>query len=129
MKSARLADARFARRATLAVALLCALATSCGDSSTGNPVTGVGPLTCPQVVDTSRCDPQAKFRIHVKFDFAVNADGMVEVVTQSGPYAFPPSYLDGKGFVYLVTAENRMGEGPLGTAGASPPRVIDTQCP
>jgi hypothetical protein len=101
-----------AGRALLPLALLVAAA--CGDaSSTGNPVTGETPLTCPQVVDTSRCDPQARFRIHVKFDFAVNPDGMVSVVTQSGPFEFPPSYLDGKSFVYLVTAKGEIFQGDL----------------
>lgn len=113
MKSARLAAARHALPTALSIALLGLMTTSCGDSSSGNPVTGTPSLTCPQVVDTSRCDAQAKFRIHVKFDFAVNANGMVEVITQSGPYEFPPSYLDGKGFVYLVTAKGEIFQGDL----------------
>jgi hypothetical protein len=32
-------------------------------------------------------------------------------------------------FFYLVTAENLTGEGPLGPAGAVPPRVLDAHCP
>jgi hypothetical protein len=102
----------YAWRALLPVLLV---ASACGDASTssGNPVTGEAALTCPQVVDTSRCDPQARFRIHVKLDFAVNPDGMVSVVTQSGPFEFPPSYLDEKSFVYLFTAKGEVFQGDL----------------
>jgi Big-like domain-containing protein/VCBS repeat protein/FG-GAP repeat protein len=32
-------------------------------------------------------------------------------------------------FFYLVTAENLAGEGPLGPAGSTPPRVLDSHCP
>jgi hypothetical protein len=35
----------------------------------------------------------------------------------------------GQAFFYLVTAENLTGEGPLGPAGAVPPRLLDLQCP
>ena len=103
------------RCGVLPIALFGLLATSCGDSpsTSGNPVTGQEPLTCPQVVDTSKCDPAQRFRIHVKLDFAVNAGGMVPVVTQSGPYEFPPSYLDGKAFVYLMTAKGEIFQGDL----------------
>ena len=90
------------------------VAASCGDSSTsGNPVTGTGPLTCPEVVDTTKCDANAKFRIHVKFDFAVNDAGNVEVVTQSGPYQVPASYLDQKPYVYLFTAKGEIFQGDI----------------
>jgi hypothetical protein len=98
----------------LPLLLVGLVAASCGDSSTsGNPVTGTGPLTCPEVVDTSKCDASAKFRIHVKFDFAVNDAGNVEVVTQSGPYQFPASYLDGKSYVYLFTAKGEIFQGDI----------------
>jgi hypothetical protein len=33
------------------------------------------------------------------------------------------------GFYYLVTGNNLQGEGPLGPAGATPPRTNDAQCP
>ena len=103
-------------RAARALPMLLAglVAASCGDSSTsGNPVTGTGPLTCPEVVDTTKCDASAKFRIHVKFDFAVNDAGNVEVVTQSGPYQFPASYLDQKPYVYLFTAKGEIFQGDI----------------
>jgi hypothetical protein len=111
-------DTRAGRRrrndGRLLAVLLAALATSsCGNSSSGNPVTGAAPLTCPDVVDESRCDASARFRIHVKFDFAVNESGNVEVVTQSGPYQFPTSYLDQKGYVYLFTAKGEIFQGDL----------------
>lgn len=108
--------ARVRRSRARALPLLLAglVAASCGDSSSsGNPVTGAGPLTCPEVVDTSKCDPNAKFRIHVKFDFAVNDAGNVEVVTQSGPYQFPASYLDQKPYVYLFTAKGEIFQGDI----------------
>jgi len=35
----------------------------------------------------------------------------------------------GDAFLYLVTAENLAGEGPLGPPGAVPPRVLDAHCP
>lgn len=104
--------ARFARRA-LPLVLAACVATSCADSSSGNPVTDTGTLTCPEVVDTSRCDANAKFRIHVKFDFSVNDQGSVEVVTQSGPYQFPASYLDQKGYVYLFTKKGEIFQGDI----------------
>ena len=99
----------------LPVLLAGLVASSCGDSSSssGNPVTGTGPLTCPEVVDASKCDANAKFRIHVKFDFAVNDAGNVEVVTQSGPYQFPASYLDQKSYVYLFTAKGEIFQGDI----------------
>ena len=103
-------------RAARALPMLLAglVAASCGDSSTsGNPVTGTGPLTCPEVVDTTKCDANAKFRIHVKFDFAVNDAGNVEVVTQSGPYQVPASYLDQKPYVYLFTAKGEIFQGDI----------------
>lgn len=108
--------ARGRRSAARALPMLLAglVAASCGDSSTsGNPVTGTAPLTCPEVVDTTKCDANAKFRIHVKFDFAVNDAGNVEVVTQSGPYQFPASYLDQKGYVYLFTAKGEIFQGDI----------------
>lgn len=98
----------------LPVLLAAAVAASCGDSSSsGNPVTGEGPLTCPAVVDTSRCSADAKFAIRVKFDFAVNDAGNVEVVTQSGPYQVPAAYLDQKPYVYLFTAKGEIFQGDL----------------
>ena len=105
---------RYGARA-LPVLLAGLVASSCGDSSSssGNPVTGAGPLTCPEVVDTSKCDANAKFRIHVKFDFTANDAGNVEVVTQSGPYQFPASYLDQKSYVYLFTAKGEIFQGDI----------------
>ena len=105
---------RHAVARALPLLLASLLATSCADSSSsGNPVTGEAPLTCPEVVDTTRCDPSERFRIRVKFDFAVNDGGNVEVVTQSGPYQFPASYLDQKPYVYLFTAKGEIFQGDL----------------
>ncbi len=42
--------------------------------------------------------------------------------------AEPPPAV-GDAFVYLVTAKNFQGEGPLGPPGAQPPRTNDAQCP
>jgi hypothetical protein len=32
-------------------------------------------------------------------------------------------------FLYLITGENLLGEGPLGPANATPPRIHDNPCP
>lgn len=98
------------RRMSALLALL--LAASCGGGGT-DATNDTGPLTCPEIVDTAACDPSARFRIQVSVDFAVDENGMVEVVTQSGPYEFPASYLDGKPIIYLFTAKGEVFQGDL----------------
>jgi Tol biopolymer transport system component len=51
-----------------------------------------------------------------------DSDGLPDMTDSQSPPA-------GDGFYYLVTGRNLEGEGPLGPAGALPPRVNDAQCP
>ncbi|HYC23572.1 MAG TPA: hypothetical protein VEI94_12745 [Candidatus Bathyarchaeia archaeon] len=94
-----------------AILLLGALCT-CGDAPSSSSSLATPHLTCPEVVDRTQCSADAKFRIHIKLDFAVQ-DGQVEVVTQSGPYRFPVGYLDGKTFLYLFVAKGEVFQGEL----------------
>lgn len=62
---------------------------------------------------TPRCaDPSAKRRVTVHIDFAV-VDGMVEVLTQSGPYRVPVDYLDGKAVLFLFMPKGEVFNGFL----------------
>jgi hypothetical protein len=100
--------------ARLALAALALAASACADggASSGNGMVETPALTCPEVVDPTRCAPDARFRIHVKLDFAVE-DGLVWVVTQSGPYSLPAETLDGKTFVYLFMPKGEVFQGDL----------------
>lgn len=62
--------------------------------------------------------------VQLACEIATDADADQLPDTMDG--ASPPS---GAGFFYLVTGENRTGEGPLGPPGATPLRVLDAQCP
>jgi len=58
-----------------------------------------------------RCtDPAAKHKVTVHVDFAVE-DGTVEVITQSGPYRVPVTYLDGKAVLFLFMPKGEVFNG------------------
>jgi hypothetical protein len=51
-----------------------------------------------------------------------DADGLPDIEDPAVPSS-------GETFFYLVTGANDAGEGPIGPAGAAPPRSNDAQCP
>jgi hypothetical protein len=58
-----------------------------------------------------RCEqPETKHRVTVHVDFAVE-DGTVEVITQSGPYRVPVTYLDGKAVLFLFMPKGEVFNG------------------
>jgi len=73
--------------------------------------TGAGAMCRCHRTKVARCaDPSAKHRVTVRIDFAVEND-TVEVITQSGPYRVPVSYLDGKAVLFLFMPKGEVFNG------------------
>ena len=72
---------------------------------------GAGAMCRCHSTKTPRCaDQAAKHKVTVHLDFAVE-DGTVEVITQSGPYRVPVTYLDGKAVLFLFMPKGEVFNG------------------